>query len=588
MTEGSSQAYADQNLYWRIKRRHNDYVDRRRKYDAQRDVICELLRPDLVAGSKDDKPEGAFQGSKIVEGTGPHAALTWQRGFMANMISRKSIWFREKLREPPKWTGVTFDGNDEVNRYCQDLADHMFDVYRRSNYYDVMPEFVLNAGTVGSPAMLFEQDWINDRIICKVPHYGDVWLDKDIFGRDNALHVRWEWTALEAESFFGFDQLPATVQNHLKSGSHYTKTAYLQVIYGAGDRIYGDLKDPVPQVRPWLEHFICLKGGDAEDQEVLVPLNRGPGYFARPFATWHYHRNWHEVYGRTMAWWAVYDLRGLNAMWEALFSEAELAVRPATWAMSALRGMLDLGPGGDNWARSGSEYDNPPQYLERKTRYDVAIDFSDRVKDAVQRHFHYPLFMAVNQIIDNKTQPETAFALMKAEAEEMGQLAPQVETYENQVLGHAHEVFMDAERMAEPAYPWGRLPEPPAIAQEFSDGEVEIEYLGRLSMAQIRDREIMKSMRAIGTSQMVAELVPNTIHKVRWSETLERLLESQDFNQDEIVPEDEYQKIVETINQRAMQQELMENAPKMAKAVQSLQRTTEKGSPLAALSGAKE
>lgn len=582
MLNGS--AYETQNLHKRIAGRHGAYVDRRQLCDAQRDVIAELLRPDLVPGSAGDLTEGAFEGSGIVEGTGPHAVLVWQRGFMANMISRKDPWFKEALREPPVWSGVRFKGNDQINQYCQDLADHMTNVYRRSNYYDVMGEFVLNAGTVGSPVMLFEQDIVNDRVICKVPHYGNVWLDRDVFGYDNAVHVLWEWTALQAAEFFGRDQLTAAVKNQLDTGNHYSKTKYLQVIYGAGDPIYKGLN--VAQNRPWLEHFICLAPAGELEEHVLKPLHKGPGYFTRPFSTWHYHRNDHEVYSRTMAWWAIFDIRGLNSLWEALFGEAESSVRPPTWAMESMRGMLDLSPGGDNWARNAQEAEHPPVFLERKTRPNVTSDFTDRLAATVQRHFHYSYFMPVNQVVENKTQPESVFALMKTAVENMGQLAPEVETFENQALGNSHDILLDMERMKEPAYPWGALPVPPPIAQDFSDGTIVPEFIGLLSIAQRQNRELMKALQGLSTIQVFAELDPNIIHKIRRSVWMERLLEAEDVPQDIIVPEEEYQGVVDAINQRAMQRELMENAPKMAKAVQNLQGGTAKDSPLAALTGA--
>ncbi len=457
----------------------------------------------------------------------------------------------------------------------------------RSNYYDVMPEFTLNGGTVGSPVMLYEQDIANDRIVCRVPDYAACWLDRDVFGYDNAVHVLHEWTALEAAQFFREAGLPRTVKDQLDNGQHYVKSQYLQVIYGAGDRIYQGLKDAMPQTHPWLEHFICLSAAGEEEEKVLKPRHKGPGYFTRPFSTWHYHRNGHEIYGRTMAWWAIYDIKGCNAMWEALFGEAELSIKPPTWALKSLQGMLDLSPGGANWARTEGEYASPPMHLERRARYDVAVDFADRLADSIRRHFHYDLFMMINQIMASKAQPETAFGLMRAEAEKTGQLAPQVETYENQVLSHTHTVFMDFERMADPAYPWGRLPEPPPIVQQYSDGNIDVEFIGLLSMAMQRDRHSMKTLRALGGAELFFTANPEVVQKIRWSQALERFLEAEDFAQADLVPEEEYQAMIEAMRQRAMQQELAEAMPKVTQGVKNLQSATEKDSPMAAMAGSK-
>jgi hypothetical protein len=578
-------AYSFENLHRRIKRRHEQYVKRRDLYDKQRDAIVEVLRPDLVSGQVGQKAEGAFEGSAIVEGTGPHALRVWARGFRANLISRKLPWFRERVKDPPWWAGVSFDGNDEVNRYQQDLADHMSAIYRRSNYYDVTGRFILDGGSIGSPAMLFQNDLVRDRMICRVPDYASVWFDKDIFDEDNCIHVKYQWSALQVEEMFGKDQLPQTVQKQLEQGNHHEKSNYLQVIYGAGDPIYQDLPEPVLLTHPWMEHFICLDVSGQLEEVLLKPKNQGGGYFTRPWSSWHTDRNDHEVYSRTMAWWAIYDIRGANAMWEALFGEAELSLRPATWARDTLQGLLDLGPAGENYARTSQEYEQPPVHLERKTRYDVAIDFTNQLGTSCRRWFHYKFFMAINEIIQSKTQPETAFGLYRAQAENGLQLVEEIESAEQQVLGHTHDVFMDHEIRAAPAYPWGRLPKPPDILLEYADGKVDVEFIGPLSMMEVNNRHVDRFYRAMEPAQIIFENAPETRYKLRWADILEELVEAENLRQDHIVPDDEFQQVVEGVRQRALQQEVAEMAPKLAQAAKALGSETEKGSPMAALMG---
>ena len=581
-------AYSQESFFKRITGRQAQYIQRRSLYDAQRDVIVELTRPDLVAGQTGEKAEGAFEGSKIIEGSAPHALRIWSRGFRSNLLSRREPWFRERAKEPDRNTGVTFDGNDEVNQYQQDLADHLRAVYRRSNYYDKIGGFILDGGSIGSPVMLYQKDLAQDRMICRNPDYASVWLDKDIFGLDNALHVRHMWTALEAEQMFGKDQLTPPVQRQLENGEHYTKTPYLQVIYSAGDEIYKNLPDneDVPQTHPWLEHYICESASGPPEEKLLKPKNFGPGYFTRPWSSWHTDRLDHESYSRTMAWWAIYDVRGSNGMWEALFGEAELSLKPPIWALGSYRGQLDLSPAGDNWAQNAQEYATPPMFLDRKTSYSTGMDFADRLQASVRRHFHYDFFMAVNQIIMSKNQPETAFGLRRAQAENGVQLVDEIESAEQQVLGHGHDVMLASEIMAEPAYPWGRLPEPPPIMQEFSDGNVDVEFIGRLSMLEVNNRRVQRFFSGVEMALAVQPLDETAAQlKVRWPDELERVLEAENFEQAGIRSQEEYDELVETLTQRATRQELAENAPKMAKAAKDLQKQTEEGSPLAALTG---
>jgi hypothetical protein len=575
-------AYSGQKLFERIIARQKDYERRRELYDKQADVICELFRYDLVKGQAGQKNEGAFEHAQIIEGTAPYAAQVWNRAFTAGTVSRKDEWFHQKLKEPPRWTGVRFKGNDQVNEYLQDIDDVISDMYARSNFYDIIGQYYLDGGTVGSPVMLREYDPIEDRVICKVPDYASRYLDKDIFGRDNCLHVKWRWNALQSAEFFGKDRLPLNVKKQLENGEHYNETEYIQCIYGAGDPILDELPggDKIPQTHPWLEYFICPSALPAE-QHTIKPKNKGPGYWTRPFSSWHYHRNWHEVYGRSMAWFAVWDVRGANAFWEALFGEAELSVAPPTWAMQTLRGLLDFAPRGQNWARDVQEYQNPPVFLDRKTRWSPAIEFADRLKSAVERHFHNQLIMMVNQIMFQRNQPETAYGLMKADAERIDQLLPQIETAENQVLRDNHDSFMEIARQKEPAYPWGALPEPPAIVQDFSDGEVDVEFIGNLSRAQNYTRTVTNFYKNIGISELVFNVQPETINKIRWPEALERVLEAGNFPQADLVPDEEYEAIVQASRQRAMQQQMAENAPKLAQAVKNMQGKTEKDSPMA-------
>jgi hypothetical protein len=225
-------------------------------------------------------------------------------------------------------------------------------------------------------------------------------------------------------------------------------------------------------------------------------------------------------------------------------------------------------------------------FLNRNTNYNTAIEFADRLKLAIERHFHVNLFMMANQLAMSKKQPESVYGLFRMEAERTGQLAPQVEGYENQVLADTHDSIIDAERMAEPAYPWGRLPQPPDIVLDNSDGVTDVEFIGMLSIAQERDRSINQFYRNIGIFEPIFNFKPETIEKIKWSEVVERLSEAGNWPQSEIVPEEDYQALMEAVQQRAMQAELAEQAPKMARAAKDLQGKTEKESPLALLTGA--
>jgi len=193
------------------------------------------------------------------------------------------------------------------------------------------------------------------------------------------------------------------------------------------------------------------------------------------------------------------------------------------------------------------------------------------------------LFMMANRLEMGRAQPETAYGIFKMDMERTAQLAPQVETYENQVLGDNHTAIIEMERIAEPAYPWGRLPKPPDILLEYGQNELDVEFIGQLSMSQTRDRKINTFFKNIGIAEMIFGFKPETVEKIKWSQTLERLMEAGNFPQADLVPEEEYQKMIEAVRQRAEQAQLAENAPKLTQAMNNLQQPTQAGSPLAGI-----
>ncbi|NIW99140.1 MAG: hypothetical protein GWN13_13015 [Phycisphaerae bacterium] len=90
-------------------------------------------------------------------------------------------------------------------------------------------------------------------------------------------------------------------------------------------------------------------------------------------------------------------------------------------------------------------------------------------------------------------------------------------------------------------------------------------------------------LKAIGISEMLYQFKPELVDKVKWSQAYEKLLEANNFPQGDILPEDEYQALLQAMQQRVQQAELAEQAPKVAQAVKALQGKTEADSPLAEL-----
>lgn len=562
--------YAKRKFYDRVYDRHAEMKKHRNLWDPQCDDIVEYCRPDLILGDSLTTSEGEFQGESIVEGSAFFSELTWQRGFMGLQVGAKINWLRYVLRVLDTRMAKYFKGNDRVNKFTQELQHYMLEVYRRSNYYSEMPNFVLDGGTIGSPVMLIEEDLVNTKNVCKVPHYTQRYLKKDWFGNDIALHIEHEMTLLEAVGFFKRENLPRTMQNKLKAGHHSDMVKFLQVIYRAGDEILRDLPDSVPILGPWMEFYFASEQVEETEKRPI----RAKLYRSKPFVSWHYSRRSNETYARTPAWWAIYDIKGNSAGWETLFLTAEKQADPPMIMLQQMRARTDLMPGGEVLAATDKEYDRPPKPIEQNTKYPFVVDFMDRLRGNIDRFFHVDLFMQIQNYQKEHTQPPTAYEIMRMEAEKNVQIGPAIEGYEK-FMGEVDGRMMEIENNA------GRLPEIPPEIQDLAEGTIEPMFVGPLAQAQMVGQMFQKLQSGMGIVEMVAPYSEEAARfKLKWPELMEKALENIDFYQDIINSQEEYDFIVQSVREEQRQMAMAEAAPKIGQAVKNLGAKTEDGSPL--------
>jgi len=568
-----AESYEKMNLYKRAMLRHGDMKQQRQPWDANCNTIVEYCRPDLINRKDPKGKRGSFMGSSAVEGSAFFSELTWQKGFMGLQVGAKINWLRYFLNESEKAVKEYFKGNDRVNSYLQDFRDYMLEVYRNSNYYSAMPGMVLDGGTVGSPVMLIEEDIPNRKNVCLMPHYTQRYLMVDWFGNDIALHIEHEVTILQAAGFIGKDNLPKQIQQKLEQGDHKTTVKLLQCIYRAGDQIFQDLPEPVLILGPWME-FYFVEEQLYENEKKPV---RSKPYHSKPFIGWHYSRKNGESYSRTPAWWAIYDIKGNAAGWGTLYLTAEKQADPPMILLQKMKARANLNPGGRVYALSQDEYASPPKPIDQNQKYPFVVDFMDRLKMNIDRHFAVDLFMPINRYMQENNQPPTAYQIMQMEAEKNVQLGPSVESYEG-FLGEIDARMMEIERQAE------RLPDAPPEVLELSEGRIDPIFVGPLAQAQRIGNILQKLNTGVNIAGMIGQFDQMAAqHKIDWPGLLEKALEDVDFYQDMIVPQEAYTNIVESIQAELRQQQAIENLPKQAQAVKALSGKTD---PIKLLTGA--
>lgn len=571
-------AYSEKNLFDRIIDRHGQLVKLRTPFDPARKVIVERFRPDLTLTTDE---EGKFRTSDIIEGSGPWFLSVMARGFHGSLVGRSIEWLRYNMREQ------YFKGIDEVNQWLQHLEEQMYWAYRNSNYYDMLPTFIMDGLSIGSPVTVSDEDVSLGKVIFTVPHFTENYLSKNRFGEDDVYHREYEMRVMQAVKMFDFESLSLTIQNEYKQGNSYSKHRFIMAIYSEDDDIFKDLKDEDKKYkpnRPWMQFYI-EKNADALKKRPL-PVRKGKislikdGYWSKPFSAWHYHRNPHETYARTPAWSAISDVAGNETLWSTMYEATEYSVRPAMWAMAEQKGQLRLMPGGSNWPLTVDDYNRPPVPIDKDLKYPYGMDMADRVEGKIERHFHTRLFQMIDKYNREHKQPPTAFQIFQMQGENAGQLGPAVQSFEGGLLKPIDDRMMEIERRA------GRLPPIPDMILEYSEGEVDPQFTGPLSMSQKMFLGVQRVHNGLAAAEPIFNMWPETKYKVRASMLVEKVLEDLNFPQDCIVPEDEYQEYLSVLAQQEEEDRQLEKAERVTKMIPNVSKDIEPNSPIAALTGA--
>lgn len=606
-TSGIDTAYPNKTLVQKILDRHGRLVTLRQPYDDSFGDIIDFCEPGLL--SWDRNTEGEFRGERIYEGTPPWALRTMTDGWIGNTVSESNPWL--------KYLFPALTGNDDVNGWLQDLEDHLYPVYRESELYPSLPSFVRTALSVGSPVIIPSEDRDKQspsygKIKCEVPHPRESY-----HGSNGVYHREFQLTVLDAVREFMGGKVPiegkdetvkatyttdekknddvvpvegklnrALLQDYY-NGNHFVKYTFIRAIYRKDDPILKNERITFRN-KPWMEFYVQKDASDTEQTNEPIKVQ---GYWTKPHLRWDYEINDDEFYARTPAWHAMMDIKSGQEFAKQRLERGQQELHPPMWAQRKFKGRMNMRPKGFTYYDNPDEYQNIPKPILDRSRYDVGKDVHDMINRSVERWFHVPLFRMLQRISEEKKGWPTATQIIHLNAEQMILLAPLIGRWTN-VLREIDTRFFDIERRA------GRLPPPPDIFLEYqayrqtmgdTKTRIDVEFIGPFMQTQQRSLAV----RRIETGLAIAEKFINVFgeqlaYKVRSSTALERALEQVGFTQDDIVPEDEYQKTLADIAQQEQADKQAEQLAQVADAVPKLSKAVESGSPIAGLLGEGE
>lgn len=539
--------------------------------------------------SYDNGVEGRFRGQKIYEGTPPWALRVMADGWIGSLVSQVRPWM--KYQFPDK----ELRGNDDVNKWMQDLEDHMIVVYRSSELYPALGPYSRAGLSVGSPVIMPWDDTKKGQIRCDVPH-----PKENFHGPYDSYHRKYMITVIDAVKRFMPEGVPEDIQNaklsfqllsDYNNGQHGNRHEFIRAIYKEDDPIL-DGQPARFKNKPWMEFYVeTPKSGASDDQHISKEPVLIEGDFTKPHIRWDWEINTDEYYARTPSWHAIQDIRSGQELERQKLELGQRNLKPPMWLMKKYHNQFSGNPSSSLYYDTIAEKDNKPEPILDGSNWQIGDEQSKQGRRGVERWYQTDFFQAITKLTAENTGAwPTLGQLLQLGGEKALVLGPRVGRFTT-VLREIDDRFFDIENRK------GNLPPPPDIVLEwvaeqqaedptFKDFRLDLEFLGTLAVLQEEAETLGKSDKALTIIERYATLDPMMLHKVRLARAMEKDLESIRWPQDAIVPEDEYNDLLAAIAEAEAQERQAEQAAAMADAVPKLSDAVEDGSVLANLSEA--
>ena len=514
-------------------------------------------------------------------------------GMVGYLCSRNQPWFALEL--PGKfnfprssamrsWSGRRVDEYPQVQQWLQDCQTVMYSAFNRSNFYDIVTEFISDGATCGTAYLQVEEAITEGSIVFTVPHYRECFIAENQWGKVDTLYRVYKMTLRQFVQKFGEDKMKAVDDNWYNAYKQnmYEEREILHAIYPRQDF---DTTRMDARAKRWESAWVYRKGGKILETKVratntstdagVVMLAEG-GYDSMPMIAWRWRSNDDEVYGRGPAHDAFVSIGLANQMGRTNLITAHQAAEPPLIAYSDLRGAIQRGPAGITYLESnrGDIRTRAPMPLYTGVnQLPFNIEFQDRVTKIINQHFHTDVFMMMSGLSAQGNQSRMVTEqVQELQGEKAAILGTRVGNLQSEAFDPLISRVYSIEAMA------GRIPQPPDILLQSEHGPVEIQYLGPLAQAQTRLTKVRAITTGLQLLTQIAQNNPTSVDVVDYDKAALEVLEAVSFPASCYREPRQIAAIRDQRNKMMQQDRTAENLPKVARAAQSLSKAPEAGS----------
>ena len=513
---------------------------------------------------------GVKTGHDVFDGSAMSAINMLVDGMVGYLCSRNQRWFRFSL--PGKWnfpvmsgmrswSGKRMDEYPEVRQWLEDCAEVQYTALTRSNFYDVIPEFIRDGAGPGTAHILSEEDVGKGRISFTVPHFRECFIAENQFGRVDTNYRVYSMTLRQLVDKFGYEVM-VKADKEFKKAYESNQHADKEIIHAIYPRKDYDPKREDGASKPVASLWVL--------REPLALLSE-KGYDWMPSITWRWRKNSDEWYGRSPSWDAFIEIMKANQQARSNLIAAHKMIEPPMIAPSSLRGQVQYGPKGQTFI-DGDLNALSPRPMVTGIQLPYGLDALERTQKIIAENYAVPFFMALTMAAADKVEM-TATQVVEMMGEKAAILGTRVGQLQSEGLDPIHDRVFDIEARA------GRMPQPPEILMEHSGGRIEVQYLGPLAQAQMRLSKLRSLQSGLMQFAQIASIAPQALDRIDWDMVSDVIVDSTGFPETCIRSEQEMNAIRKKRAEDEQAQQQVEALGPMAKMLRAGNTKPEHGSP---------
>ena len=444
--------------------------------------------------------KGTQRHTKMYDGTAQEAFMDWVDGMLGWGVSESLTWQRAAISDR------RLRDNDNVQRYLDEFTEQMSWEFRAGNFYDVLPEWLQDAGSGGTATILTEESKDLSHSVHRVPHPGMVWIAEDGEGNVNSYHEKVIFTARQMVDRYNRtgDRLHGSIQKWAKNPSSSLWDAQvLQCLVPSDDMAIFPRR---LTTKPFTLVTILweLHGGTGvatQDLLVQAPMDRlirieHLSYFEA--TVWRFRKNSDELYGYSPAMDILTVIEAAQQHAYNLMNMGNFAARPMTNIPEEMRRDASILPGARHYY--GSE-NRIVSTVPMGGEYPIAADREEKIHNLIRKRYGWHVWNAVLGLQAKKERVQ-ATEVMEVRSDQARLLTGQ---FNNFWRSGIKPVWNNVAYIAGRA---GRLPEPPSVMDEVRGKDlIDVDFIGPLSVIQMFASKLGGLQQAMRMLAEVGEVV---------------------------------------------------------------------------------